>query len=138
MATKKKETAKAKNEKKVTDEEKMAKRKARMEALKNRPAGQRQNSKQVDVIEGANGTCVKNFAHVVKVGRTTLGAIVTTVAYDSKGNIISASDCFVPGELTVKSKKGHGNFVKPKHKKEADEDEEEEETEEETDSNVED
>lgn len=33
------------------DPEKEAKRKARMEAIKNRPAGQRPNSKQCDVIE---------------------------------------------------------------------------------------
>ena len=49
MATKKKEDTKKKGGKEK-DAEKEAKRKARMEALKNRPAEQRPNSKQIDVI----------------------------------------------------------------------------------------
>lgn len=48
MATKKKEDTKKKGAEK--DAEKEAKRKARQEALKNRPAEQRPNSKQIDVI----------------------------------------------------------------------------------------
>lgn len=126
MATKKKET-KAKAEKKVTDEEKLAKRKARLEAIKNRPAGQRPNSKQIDVIEGANGTVVKNFGQVVKTGSIIQGVLVTSVVYDAKGNIISTSTAFVPGDITIKAKKGHGNFSKPKHKKGKDSDEDEDE-----------
>ena len=44
--------AKKKEEKKAAvDPAKAAKRKARMEALKNRPVGQRPNSKQIDVIK---------------------------------------------------------------------------------------
>ena len=50
MATKKKEDTKKKGGKEK-DAEKEAKRKARMEALKNRPAEQRPNSKQIDVIK---------------------------------------------------------------------------------------
>lgn len=127
MATKKKE-AEAKK-KTVTDEEKAAKRKARLEAIKNRPAGQRPNSRQIDVIEGANGTVVKNFGHVVKVGRMILGVVVTSVAYDAKGNVIGTSTTFVPGDVTIKAKKGHGNFSKPKHKGGADEEVEDDDNE---------
>lgn len=127
MATKKKES-KAKDSKEVA-EAKAAKKKARMEALKNRPAGQRPNSKQVDVITGENGTVVKNFGQVVKSGRNILGVLVTSVAYDAKGNIISTSTTFIPGELTIKAKKGHGNFSKPKHKGGNEEEEEVEEAE---------
>lgn len=140
MATKKKETkpaAKVENKakdskKKMTDEEKAAKKKARLEAIKNRPAGQRPNSRQIDVIAGENGGLVKNFGHVVKVGREIIGVLVTSVAYDEKGNVLSSSVAFVPGTITIKAKKGHGNFSKPKSKgsvSEADDAEEEEETE---------
>ena len=48
MATKKSDSKKKGDKKK--DPEKEAKRKARQEALKNRPAEQRPNSKQIDVI----------------------------------------------------------------------------------------
>ena len=51
MADKKKKAA-------APVDEKAAKRKARMEALKNRPAEQRANSKQIDVIPTENGGCV--------------------------------------------------------------------------------
>lgn len=118
----------ANNNKKATQtpEEKAAKRKARMEAIKNRPAEQRQNSKSIDIIPGANGTKVTNYGHPVKVGKTHLGVLVTSVATDAEGNVLSTSTAFVPGELTIKSKKNHGNFSKPKHKRgeeeEADED----------------
>ena len=61
MATKKKVT----KETKVVDEAKAAKRKARMEALKNRPEGQRPNSKQIDIINTDNGA-VKNYGYAVK------------------------------------------------------------------------
>lgn len=134
MATKEKKAAKkeapakeVKNKKAAqTPEEKAAKRKARMEAIKNRPAEQRQNSKSIDIIPGANGTKVTNYGHPVKVGKTHLGVLVTSVATDAEGNVISTSTAFVPGELTIKSKKNHGNFSKPKHKRgeeeEADED----------------
>lgn len=127
MATKKNAKATpAKEAKKVmTPEEKAAKKKARLEAIKNRPAEQRQNSKTIDVIPTENGGKVLNYGHPVKVGGTYIGVLVTSVAYDAKGNVICTSTTFVPGELTIKSKKNHGNFAKPKNKKHADEEAEE-------------
>lgn len=138
MATKKaqkKEAPKAAAGKKaaMTPEEKKAKREARMQAIKNRPAEQRQNSKTIDIIPGQNGTKVVNFGHVVKVGGIHHGVLVTSVSYDAEGNVIGTSTAFIPGELTIKSKKNHGNFAKPKHKKgaasEEDEDSDEDEDE---------
>lgn len=135
MATKKNaKAAPAKEAKKgMTPEEKAAKKKARLEAIKNRPAEQRQNSKTIDVIPTENGGKVLNYGHPVKVGGTYIGVLVTSVAYDAKGNVICTSTTFVPGELTIKSKKNHGNFAKPKNKKhageEADDDDEDEDTE---------
>lgn len=134
MATKKtapKKEAPAKAAKKaMTPEEKAAKKKLRQEAIKNRPAEQRQNSKSIDIIPGANGTKVVNYGHTVKVGGTYLGVQVTSVAFDAEGNVISTSTAFIPGELTIKSKKNHGNFAKPKHRKggeeEADDDDSDE------------
>lgn len=137
MATKEKKAAKkeasakeAKKENKkggMTPEEKAAKRKARLEAIKNRPAEQRQNSKSIDIIPGENGTKVTNYGHPVKVGRTHLGVLVTSVATDANGNVIGTSTTFVSGELTIKSKKNHGNFSKPKHKRGEEEEADDEE-----------
>lgn len=132
MATKKapkKEAPKAKKEA-MTPEEKAAKKKARQEALKNRPAGQRQNSKSLDVIPTENGGKVMNYGHQVKAGRVTLGILVTSVAYDANGNVIGTSTTFVPGDLAIRGKKGHGNFAKTKHKKGEEEDTDEAEEEE--------
>ena len=128
MATKKNAKATpAKEAKKVmTPEEKAAKKKARLEAIKNRPAEQRQNSKTIDVIPTENGGKVLNYGHPVKVGGTYIGVLVTSVAYDANGNVICTSTTFVPGELTIKSKKNHGNFAKPKNKKHAGEEVEDE------------
>lgn len=120
MATKKatkKDAPKASTKKVMTPEEKAAKKKARLEAIKNRPAEQRPNSKSIDVIFGANGTKVTTYGHPVKVGGTYMGVLVTSVVTDAEGNVIGTSTTFVPGELTIKSKKNHGNFSKPKHKK---------------------
>ena len=120
MATKKatkNDAPKASTKKVMTPEEKAAKKKARLEAIKNRPAEQRPNSKSIDVIFGANGTKVTNYGHPVKVGGTYMGVLVTSVVTDAEGNVIGTSTTFVPGELTIKSKKNHGNFSKPKHKK---------------------
>ena len=120
MATKKatkKDAPKASTKKVMTPEEKAAKKKARLEAIKNRPAEQRPNSKSIDVIFGANGTKVTNYGHPVKVGGTYMGVLVTSVVTDAEGNVIGTSTTFVPGELTIKSKKNHGNFSTPKHKK---------------------
>lgn len=120
MATKKatkKDAPKASTKKVMTPEEKAAKKKARLEAIKNRPAEQRPNSKSIDVIFGANGTKVTNYGHPVKVGGTYMGVLVTSVVTNAEGNVIGTSTTFVPGELTIKSKKNHGNFSKPKHKK---------------------
>lgn len=129
MATKKKEDTKKKSDKKV-DAEKEAKRKARMEALKNRPAEQRPNGKQIDVITCDKGV-VKNFGYPIKSREGHEGVLVTSVLQDEKGNPISTSVTFVPGKLTVKAKKGHGIICSPKNKKDKD-DEEVEEQEEDT------
>ena len=87
MATKKNaKAAPAKEAKKgMTPEEKAAKKKARLEAIKNRPAEQRQNSKTIDVIPTENGGKVLNYGHPVKVGGTYIGVLVTSFAYDTKG-----------------------------------------------------
>lgn len=121
---KKKEAAK-----KAIDPEKAAKRKARQEALKNRPAEQRPNSKQIDIIDLGNGSTVKNFGYPIKNKEGHQGVLITSVV-EKNGEITSSSVTFVPGNLTVKVKKGHGGLVNPKAKKESDaEDETEEESE---------
>ena len=97
-----KEAKKAKAEK---DPQKEAKRKARMEALKNRPAGQRPNSRQVDVIDLEKGK-VMNFGYPVR----KKGTLVTSVGLDEKGNPVSSSVTFIPG-VKVKAKKGHGTII---------------------------
>ena len=91
----------------VSAEDKAAKKKARMEALKNRPAGQRCNSKQFDVIVTDNGR-VETYGYVVKVKGRSVGVYTTTIAYNSDGLVVSVSNSFIPGELTIKAKKGHG------------------------------
>lgn len=120
---------------KMTAEEKAAKRKARMEALKNRPAGQRPNSKQVDVIDLGNGSKVLNFGAPVR----KVGTLVTSVALDGEGNVVSTAVTLIPG-VTVKSKKGHGTFKpgapgmgKGSKAEEAEEEEDDEEEEEDED-----
>lgn len=118
MATKKKAAADPKAE------EKAAKRKARMEALKNRPAEQRPNGKQIDVIKFENGE-VRNFGYPIKNKEGHQGVLVTSVIVDKDGNILSNGITFVPGNLTVKAKKGHGVITSPKNKKEKDEETEE-------------
>ena len=108
-ATKKAAAAAAPAEKtkkaKMTPEEKAAKRKARMEALKNRPAGQRPNSKQVDIIDLGNGSKVMNFGAPVR----RVGTLVTSVAVNADGEVTSTSVALIPN-VTVKAKKGHGTF----------------------------
>ena len=112
--------AEKKNKKAVDPkaEEKAAKRKARMEALKNRPAEQRPNSKQIDVVDAGDTGCVKNFGYPIKAKGVHIGVLVTSVAYDAKGNVLSSNVTFVPGDLTVKAKKGHGTIVAAKYKTE--------------------
>ena len=100
------------------DEEKAAKRKARMEALKNRPAEQRPNSKQIDVIPTENGGCVKTYGYPLKAQGKHIGVLVTSVAYDAEGNVLNTSTSLVPGDLSVKAKKGHGTIVAAKYKTE--------------------
>lgn len=111
MAKAKKETKKAADATKA--EEKAAKRKARMEALKNRPAEQRPNSKQVDIIQVSENQVVKTYAMPVKVKHRSIGVMVTSVAIED-GKVVSTSNTFIPGELAVKVKKGHGNIVAQK------------------------
>ena len=111
MAKAKKETKKVEDATKA--EEKAAKRKARMEALKNRPAEQRPNSKQVDIIQVSENQVVKTYAMPVKVKHRSIGVLVTSVAIED-GKVTSTSNAFIPGELAVKVKKGHGNIVAQK------------------------
>jgi hypothetical protein len=112
--------------------EKEAKRKARMEAIKNRPAGQRPNGKQIDVIKISDNSEVQNFGYAIKTKKGAQGVLVTSVLVVD-GAPVNTSVAFVPGELAIKSKKGHGIITTPKSKKEKDTDEEvdEEETSEE-------
>lgn len=112
--------------KKATDAEKEAKKAARKEALKNRPAGQRPNSKQIDVISGKD-TTVKNYGYAIKNKDGYQGVLVTSVVENSEGVILSSSVTFIPGKLTVKSKKGHGTITSPKKKKDNDDDDKDEE-----------
>lgn len=123
MATKKKEDSKKKGSEKVKDEAKEAKRKARMEALKNRPAEQRPNSKQIDVIKINDKSEVQNYGYAVKNKEGYQGVVVTSVLVID-GKPASTSVTFVPGNLTVKSKKGHGIICNPKAKKAKGEEEE--------------
>ena len=113
MAKKKEDT-----KKKVKDPEKEAKRKARMEALKNRPAEQRPNSKQIDIIklDEDGKKVVKNFGYAIKNKEGYQGVLVTSVL-EVEGTPVNTSVAFVPGNLTVKAKKGHGTICAPKNKK---------------------
>lgn len=119
MAKKKEET-----KKKVKDPEKEAKRKARMEALKNRPAEQRPNSKQIDIIklDDDGKKVVKNFGYAIKNKEGYQGVLVTSVL-EVEGTPVNTSVAFVPGNLTVKAKKGHGTICAPKNKKAKDDEE---------------
>ena len=119
MAKKKEET-----KKKVKDPEKEAKRKARMEALKNRPAEQRPNSKQIDIIklDDDGKKVVKNFSYAIKNKDGYQGVLVTSVL-EVEGTPVNTSVAFVPGNLTVKAKKGHGTICAPKNKKAKDDEE---------------
>ena len=114
MATKKKEDTKKKGAEK--DAEKEAKRKARQEALKNRPAEQRPNSKQIDVIAINEKSEVRNYGYAVKNKEGYQGVVVTSVLVID-GKPATTSVTFVPGNFTVKSKKGHGIICNPKSKK---------------------
>lgn len=116
MATKKKEDSKKKGSEKVKDEAKEAKRKARMEVLKNRPAEQRPNSKQIDVIKINEKSEVRNYGYAVKNKEGYQGVVVTSVLVID-GKPATTSVTFVPGNFTVKSKKGHGIICNPKSKK---------------------
>ena len=86
--------------------DKLAKKKARLEALKNRPAGQRQNSKTIDVIPMENGSKVLVYAHPIR----KFGVVITSITVDGEGNVIGSSTTTLPG-YKVKAKKGHGNLV---------------------------
>lgn len=119
MVTKKKEDTKKKGGKEK-DAEKEAKRKARMEALKNRPAEQRPNSKQIDVIKVNEKSEVRNYGYAVKNKEGYQGVVVTSVLV-IEGKPTTTSVTFVPGNLTVKSKKGHGIICNPKSKKDKEE-----------------
>ena len=117
MADKKKKAA-------APVDEKAAKRKARMEALKNRPAEQRPNSKQIDIIklDDDGKKVVKNFGYAIKNKEGYQGVLVTSVL-EVEGTPVNTSVAFVPGNLTVKAKKGHGTICAPKNKKAKDDEE---------------
>ena len=123
MATKSKKEDPKKKGSKEKDPEKEAKRKARMEALKNRPAEQRPNSKQIDVIAIDDKSKIMNYGYAVKNKEGYQGVVVTSVLVID-GKPTSTSVTFVPGNLTVKSKKGHGIICNPKAKKAKGEEEE--------------
>lgn len=114
--------------KKMSAEEKAAKRKARMEALKNRPEEQRPNGKQMDVIKIDEHNEIRKYAAPVKVKGRSIGCLITTVALVD-GTVVSVSETFMPGEVVVKVKKGHGNLVGQKNKKSKGSDEEEDDEE---------
>lgn len=115
--------AKAKETKKaMSAEEKAAKKKARLEAIKNRPEGQRCNSKQIDVIGTENGT-VETWGYPVVAARKHIGVLTTTIVKDKDGNVISTASTWVPGDLTIKAKKGHGIITGVKSKKEKEKEE---------------
>lgn len=119
MATKKSKNSEAAA--KAQAEEALAKKKARAEArkeaLKNRPAGQRPNGKQIDVIKFGENYSVEKFGTPIKVKGGSLGVLVTSVVCDANGIPLAVSEAFVPGNLVVKSKKGHGTIVAYKNKK---------------------
>jgi hypothetical protein len=93
-----------KTKKVSNDEEKAARRQARMEAIKKRPPGQRTNSKQIDVIELPNGNKVLVYGASIR----KQGTVVTAVTTNSDNKVLTApSVTFVAG-VKVKSKKGHG------------------------------
>ena len=92
---------------KMTPEERKAKAAARKQRLAEMPEGQRPNSKQIDVIEGANGTKVAVYAQTVR----KFGVIITAVVLDKAGNVISVGGTEALAGFKVKTKKGHGNLV---------------------------
>lgn len=116
MAKKEKDVKKPEVSKEEKMAEKLAKRKARQEALKNRPAEQRPNSKQMDVIPVSENSKILNYGYPVKGKDGYQGVVITSVlVVDDKP--VSNSVAFVSGKLTVKSKKGHGTITSPKPKK---------------------
>ena len=91
--------------KELSKEEKAAKTAARKERMANMPEGQRQNSKQVDVIPVGKGS-VEVYAMPVR----KIGSLITSIALNEKGDITSCSTTLVEG-VRPKSKKGHGNLT---------------------------
>ena len=87
-------------------EDKAAKKAARMAALKNRPEGQRPNSKQIDVIPMGDKGEVVTYGMPVR----NVGTLVTTIAKDAEGNVVGVSVTLVNG-VSPKAKKGHGTLV---------------------------
>ena len=87
------------------EDDKAAKRAARMAALKDRPAEQRPNSKQVDII--SSETCsVETFGYPIR----KTGTLAVSVLKDAKGNPVGIASTFIPG-TRVKVKKNHGNII---------------------------
>ena len=87
-------------------EDKAAKKAARMAALKNRPEGQRPNSKQIDVIPMDDKGEVVTYGMPVR----KVGTLVTAIAKDAEGNVVGVSVTLVNG-VSPKAKKGHGTLV---------------------------
>ena len=90
------------------------------------------NVKKGDIIKISDNSEVQNFGYAIKTKKGAQGVLVTSVLVVD-GAPVNTSVAFVPGELAIKSKKGHGIITTPKSKKEKDTDEEvdEEETSEE-------
>lgn len=105
-ATKKDEKKSKAGKKELTAEEKKAKREAMKERLKNRPEGQRPNSKQCDIFDFADHGKVEVYGANIR----KFGVVLTSIAFDKDGNVIGTSITTVPGH-SVKSKKGHGILV---------------------------
>ena len=95
-----------KGKKQLTAEEKAAKRAAMKERLANRPEGQRPNSKQIDILDLGNGSKVLNFGSPVR----KVGTLVTSVAVNSKGEVVSTALTLIEG-VSPKVKKGHSTLV---------------------------
>lgn len=100
----------------MTPEEKAARKKARQEALKNRPEEQRPNGKQVDVIQVSETSSVKKYAAPIKLHNRSIGCLITSVAVEGD-KVTAISETFVPGNIVPKVKKGHGTLVAQKDPK---------------------
>ena len=75
------------------------------------------------IIRADGKIMIMNFGYAVKNKEGYQGVVVTSVLV-TEGKPVSTSVAFVPGNLTVKSKKGHGVICSPKNKKDKNEESE--------------